>query len=434
MKKALLWGMCLFLVGTIDAQTTKFDYRENLKKHRSTIDFRNGEIYIVDSVHCFQYNETIQDVVPQLREYSLATNQDGEVTTRLIEFWNVETNTFRDRHQVLRAFDNQGKLSEEILQLANNGSSTFENSTRTRYNRNVAGNPSQIIHEVWNNGNWESKTRELYEYQSSIKPTLFIFQEYENGNWVNSFRVFTNYNQQGKIASSLFQLWQSEGWVNGNRTFETYNNQGQQTLSIREGWNADLNDWVQSSRIVYEYQFGRNNEVRTELFQDFDESWIPQSRELKFYDDQGNNSQTTAQNYLNEEWINVFNTILVYDAEQNLSRSVGELWVNNAWRTQNSCDYFYTLFTTDVQDIFAAHLACNFPNPFPIGNTFHCTGLEQLGVTQLNIYSMEGKLVYRQDVTNNTDFQINPSLPMGLYQVVMHNEKGLVFSKKIVFK
>lgn len=429
MKKTLLWSICLLIANVFYAQ--QFDYQSIKNNHEATIEFRNGEIFIADSVLCFQYDETSADVVPQLREYALATNDQGEVTEKLVEMWSTATNSYRDKQLFLRSFSGQNRLVEEITKVANNGAANFTNHSRIRFTRNAANNPTEVIREEWA-GSWILKSRELYEYQNGIRPTLFTFQTYENGNWVNNFRAFTNYNTGGKIASTLFQTWTDNNWLNGNRTFLSYNDDGQLILTNREIWDASITDWQLSSREIHVYQFGQNTETRDELYQDFDESWTPLSRKLKFYDDAGNLFQVTSQNYLNEDWVNVFKQISIYDENTNLSRSVGELWINQAWRTQNSCDFFYSLFVTNIRDLFEEQVTCKFANPMVTGSTFNCNGLSDMHDVSLRIFNLQGQQVHHQNIKNSDYFNINTKLPFGLYQVVLQTAQGIVFSKKVL--
>lgn len=429
MKKTLLWSIYLFFAATISAQT--FDYQQIRNTQPDRIEMRSGEIFIVDSVLCFQYDEATAAVVPQLREYALATNDQGEVTEKLVEFWNTATNTYDNKQRFLRSFDSRGNLAEEVMQVATNNSFDFENSTRIRFTLNAVNNPTEVIREEWA-GSWVLQSRELYEYQNGIRPTLFTFQRYENGNWVNNFRTFTNYNTDGKIASTLFQTWTENNWLNGNRTFLSYNDNEQLTLTNREVWNASASDWQLSSREVQVYQFDRNTETVDELYQDFDETWLPQSRKLKFYDDNGNLFQVTSQNYLNGEWINIFKQLSIYDDNNNLTRSVGELWVNNNWRTQNSCDFFYSLFVTSVKDVFTEKMTCHFANPLQGEGVFHCDQLSSMEDVQVRVFNLQGQEVYRQSIINSDYFNINTTLPLGIYQVVVQTANGIVFSEKVM--
>ncbi|MFK7936318.1 MAG: T9SS type A sorting domain-containing protein [Saprospiraceae bacterium] len=428
MKNTLLWSLFLFSSYLLSAQT--FDYQKIRKSQPDRVELRSGETFIVDSVLCFRYNEVLDGVVPELREYVLEINDQGEVTRKVVEYWDVAANQYLEREQVLRTFAGNGELIELVTQTVSDGSDNFINLNRTRFMRNAAGNPEEIVHEVWDN-NWQLESRELYEYEAGDRPSLFTFQMYENGAWQNQFQSFTNYNSDNKIASTLFQTWDNGVWQNGNRTFLSYDENGALILTNREVWNVSAGDWQLSSRQIQVYQFGINTEIRDELYQDFSDSWIPQQRELRFYDEAGNLFQSTKQTYLNEAWLNVFNNISIYDENGNLTRLIGQLWVEEDWRTQNTCDFYYSLFVTNVRNILQEQISCTYANPFKTGNAFNCAGLAEMQTAQLSIYNTQGQQVYYQNITYTDNFLINKKMPIGLYQIVIQTERGIVFSEKL---
>lgn len=429
MKRTLLWSWLLVSVCSLQAQY--FDYQKIRNNQPDQIRLRSGEIFIADSVRCFQYNEALNDVVPQLREYALENNDQGEVTRKLVEYWDVTALEYLQREMILRNFNSNGDLIEEIKQIVSDGSDDFVNSTRVSYILNGAANPNETIHEEWDGEKWRLQSRELYEYQAGVRPTLFTFQLYENDAWQNQFRSFTNYDEMGKEASTLFQTWNDGVWLNGNRTFLEYDSTGQLAQTNREFWDVMAEEWLLSSREVQVYQFGQNTETRDELYQDFTESWLPQQRALKFYDEAGNLFQVTRQTYFNDDWVNVFKNISIYDENGNLIRAVGELWVEDDWRTQNSCDFYYSLFVTNVQDVLTTQLDCTYANPFLTGSSFDCMGLVEMQTAQLRIFNTQGQQIHYQDITNADNFNINKKMPTGLYQIVIQTERGIVFSEKI---
>lgn len=429
MKRILLWvgllAHCSLLSQHFDFQTTRADYLEAFTTG-------NNEIYIADSVRCFQYNEAAGALVPQLREYPLEHNGRGEVTKKLIEYWDAATETYANQELVSRSFDEKGVLIEEIKEQKTAEAAGFSNYVRIRYSRNFASLSEVTTQEEWDGADWVMQSRELYEYQDGIHPTSFTFQQWTGTDWINQFRSFTNYDDNNVAISTLFQLWQNDDWQNGNRTFIAYDSLGQLSVTEREIWSVVDTNWVTSSREVQQYENGENVETREEIYEDFSNTWLPQTRILKSYDADSRLYQTVSQTYFNESWVNIFKNTSIYDHVGNLTQLTGELWVEENWRLQNKCEFYYALFTSVSTSSDVAPLECIYMNPVGQHATFECVGLADYDTALLRIFNMTGQLVHHREVTNDKQFTIYETLPSACYQVLIQTEQGIVFNKKII--
>lgn len=317
-----------------------YDYnQDNLLSERKIRDWINNQ-WIDQSRFLYNYDQ-LQRKVSQIFQLYLS-------------------NSWVDTSKKTYEYNPQGYLSTETTYRWNNGSwENWQLITSTYYN---TGEPDQDVYQIWENNSWVNSDRTVYEYNSNsiiIRFDIWLFE-----TWINLLRIVANYDANGLLYEIKIQIW-FFGWENLVRSLYEFDNNLNIKSVLNQGWDYDISDWVNDSRITLTYT--PENLPKTDL----EESW-------------------SANSY----WINYFLRTYNYDNFQNHNETIGQSWNGNGWSNSERevFDYVVSVEDNSTQGIKNYKLIGNYPNPFNPTTTiqFH---IPELSDVTLKIFNSIGEEV-----------------------------------------
>lgn len=237
------------------------------------------------------------------------------------------------------------------------------------------------------------------------KSSFEISVAYDNIDRINGELILYSKSQFATIDSSTRRTWtyNSKGLVD----FYQEEHYGQKGLDV--GWVIDRRttfDYDTNSRLVTDHVY-------------FNNALNPDAPELKYihqytYDQQGmlrELAETVNHNVINSSTTKL---VIQYDAFLNATTGEEYLWNGIAFNSKPSRHFIFSQDATSIQSPVANGMLHIYPNP--ANQTLNITASRDIG--RLDIYSIEGRLVYSCNLpSNHVSIDISSFLP-GVYSVV----------------
>ena len=223
-----------------------------------------------------------------------------------------------------------------------------------------------------------------------------IFQKWNNqtNEWESERKILHTYDDFQNITYSLIQEWDGSSWNTLQQIFYTYDENGNCIYELTEDWFE--NEWLNCEQVFYTYD--ENNKL-TELL------W---------------------QNWKTDEWVDYYIEEHDYDENENLIRDYVEAW--EIFHGIEQIEYFWSEFPpTNIAETINSQINI-YPNPAIETITISRDVL--LENTNINIYSVTGKLVNTSTLNNSGQIDIS-YLPKGVYFLNINTEKEN-FTKKFI--
>lgn len=334
--------------------------------------------------------------------------------------------------------------------------------------------------QIFNRGqlSYDSVGNFLGEFYESTNPSSNILRplyrtelEYDSLNRQTIYRFMDNEFEGVTIGDSLITIREDSLFYNdaSNNVAERliYRYDGMELVTnfrLTYSYNADdLRDtfWVESYqdtvfqpfyRYTYEYVAGLPvSEIRQQFI---DSVYVNDRRTLRSYDDRGNQTSFTGEDWQDEMWQVTFVDAYTYDdadqlvtqerrtfaGSEELSRTLSEFTYNEMgevterldYRTQETYDFVEVLYCEGFSSDFVSNTnaqiipltACPLPNPYVQGTAINCEQLEMGVRYDLEVISVDGKLVQRQQLRGGDAVQISGLPTTGLYFLNWTNENG----------
>ncbi|MCB0519758.1 MAG: T9SS type A sorting domain-containing protein [Lewinellaceae bacterium] len=394
------------------------------------------DFYVVDSLYCHTYDNSL-NAYAYLRQYNLDFTADGEVLESRQEAFLPWLGQWQNSMYQTYTYDGQNNLIEQVEQHWDTVAVDWINFKRTQNTPNQNGDYTEVLNQEWANGAWQNvdKVSSTFNAQGHIE--ILTQQLWENGNWRNNFRIIYATNGEGKIVQTKFQLWDlnNNSYYDVNRQTYTYDPQqlGLETERLTEIFNPVNSQWEKSSQNLKGYDSNGNpTEETVQLWDNVDSSWLNQNRTVQNFNPNKQVTLRTELLWTGDQWTNYFQTDNIYDANANLVRFELSGWQTTQWVLVNSCDFYVRFHHVVAAKETVQPVFCEIPNPLSPGQSFYCQNLPPGQIYQLAIYDLNGNLVQIEKVENQGFINIADPLPNGLYVATLYNERGIIFTQKLI--
>ena len=153
------------------------DFNQN---HEKKVNERSSEFYVVDSVYCYLYNDSLQSDVPFLRTYNLAfTDGNGDILESITQQYNIPSNEFINSQREENMYDVDRNLTEKTIQVWDISTDTWINFSKNTNVPNEFGNYTLVLNQEWHkpSGIWRNLNRQNTIYNEEGYPQLLEFEE-----------------------------------------------------------------------------------------------------------------------------------------------------------------------------------------------------------------------------------------------------------------
>ncbi len=427
-----------FISLSIFSQELTFDdILRDFSKNENKFQFRNNDIYVVDSIYCFSYNGDLMSNIPSTREYNLEFTQTGEAVQRLRQRWDENEMEWNNELLVSIEFDDDGNIVKIVEESWDTAWIEWRNVKRTQQEPNDDGQFTQVLEQLWDTASmdWINDNLVLFAYNGNGENTEFNRQiwDVQNSTWIDDFKI-TNIWSNGKLAADLFTKWfpDSMMWIDGNRSFHSYNNEGLKSEISTEIYDPWQDVWENSSRQTYAYDI-ENQQVslEVEVWDNVDSIWLNKDRFLNTYDLEGNNDSTFTQFWQDSIWVNFFLTTRQFDSVGHQTHFEVFIWQNAQWELLTICDFFWRLLNPVSVTEIEKEAFCRMSNPIQLGTEILCELPNPKNQYRMVFFDTFGRVQYAQVLSGNS-LIFNLRLPKGFYLGVILDGNEVVWRKKLI--
>lgn len=434
MKNALLTALCLMIWQIAFAQIpTIQEILKEQNKTRNQVQIRDADVYVVDSVYCYQRNQMTGEDEPVSRVYNLEFTELGIVFESLQQQYDPTNQLWVNSLYTTYTFDGNDELIETVNEVWEDND--WVNGTRVLNGLDGDGDILSVLNQHWENGAWVNDNRSTFTYNASDDNDKLVYEIWQDNDWQPDFQIFYAYNNDHLLVASIFQKWDesANAFGNINRIFRSYFT-GTDLISeeTAEVWDAFATtpDWIPSSRLTFEYDSeGKQLSLLRESYNAVEEIYVNAELVEEAYSMEGDNVSSITKGWQSEMWVNLSKIGREFDEAGNLKVFRFSFWQDEEWAEASHCEFFCTLtFVDDVTEI-EHELNCKMPNPFSNGQSILCKDIPNNETLELIIYDLNGKKIIAQPF----DSQMNiASFSKGIYFFTIQNQHKIVFREKIV--
>lgn len=397
-----------------------------------------ADVWRADSTYCYALDGATGEEIAVARNYNLAfTELKGQILEERRE-QRIDGEWINSLYKTYE-YDAEDNLVTTVDQGWMPSESAWVNSDKVLYDYNGnADNFDVITNQRWENEAWEDR----FQTQNTFNPTHFKLTQsdnfiFEDGAWVkdNVFYFSVNFNSL-LTEGILFQKRNEDGIIsNFSRTIIKRDEMGNDTLTtvelFNEGWNF-------VSRVYKEFE-GENEVLRTEQSYSTDtEAWFNVNQNETEYNEAGQQTQRISSNWstADNEFVPAFRNSFTYDEAGNLQEFDTYSYNFGEWVFNGRCEIFWSEYVVEIDPTVSTQelntTECYLANPIRSGASINCSELEFSSNPQLDIFDLQGRLVASQKITSQESIKIPALKNKGLYNLVIRNEHGILWRKKVV--
>jgi hypothetical protein len=445
----------------------------------ASFDLQTGES-IYSSSLSFNYdaeNELSNTVETKEDQFS------GAVTNRSTYFYNTSNGNLTLVEKATKvgtdwipieksvySYDSNGYLAETKI-IDNTNSVIF----RETYVNNSSGFILEIRNELQFNNELKLKNRTLYSRNADDKPTLTQYENYDlatgdilagnkniyeydaagntvlsirkilnasTSEWDNTYKQVNTYTSNNLLATteqSSPSLSNPTEWEPYARSVQTYINQIELDSIIN--YNLGGSGWEPINLQLHQYANGQL--IKDSSFYRSFNQWNITSRKFhKPADDIysiafGAIEGTEQQLYDNGSWTTITININEYtDLGNDLMKwEFRYLSLNNAniLDTSTYCNaYYHQTFSVSTNETATNTSTTIAPNPYKIGQTIRCIGLENNTDLTFSLYDLAGVLISEQNFDGGRGLVLPATVGAGMYIAVIRQGAQRLKTTKIV--
>lgn len=321
-------------------------------------------------------------------------NNDGLLTKLRYENYNDEV-LVTVRESYLTYNSNDDLLSDSTFEISGNNVLTFYESSTYTYDSQ--GRVSQLI---FDDQTVKRQTTYYYTGNSTLRDSIIEETTTQSVHYV-SYKFNLTYNSQGQLTNSLATYYYSPtGTNNIEYSYDyTYDTNGNILNTLVKTKNNGV--WELTYQTNYGYNI--NNLIEKEVLYSF------------------------AAN----TWEIEDSTIFSYDIHDNMVHE-------ESYRTSTNLifenDFFYSpLMTISTSTILERNNIKITPNPYQTFTPLKITGIENEPVINLQVFDLQGRMVFNNRFTNSQNIIINKELTSGMYIFNVSNKEGQTLKSQQVF-
>lgn len=414
----------------------------------------NSEAKIIEKRNLYKNGHHGWSTDKEIYHYNIQKRQD----TITLATWSDTENDWYYHTQRIYKYNSDNNLIRIVNQQWNETTQLWEIFTSTTLEYD---NQNRWINQLSNEVNRRTRT-----YDDNNRLTRDVFEYLENNQWLTLYSTIYEYNVIGQIT----RLYYSSNTFNPpifRETIYTYNNQHLRTSQVVSETNAwgqipplkdtfiyNVNnqlverqkaDWINdkwiwfNSRYLYEYDVNENPAVSLiQIRHTANHNWQNSSKDEIFYN--ADNRETDTYRYMiwdtiNTEWYDGEWTNYIYNQNNQLAERTIKNWENNTndyTENYSKLINYYSEKTITCIEPPGIEENCLFLNPYLPYSTIHCDNWEVEKMYQIQVFSIDGKLVYSNSFLGCDGFQIDKSLQKGWYVFVILEDENVLQKQKIL--
>ena len=336
---------------------------------------------------------------------------------------------------------NSGNLQTEELTLVWSASqSIWVNNQKYEFYYDSGNNPTGYLYSTWNTGSnlWEQNTKATYTNSTAGLPLVKLFQHWQTGtsSWQNFEQTTNQYNSYNQLTNDLDQLWNNgtASWVNNWKDQLVYYANNVQKTRDQFYWSTNGSIWMESY-----YTLNDSTGYMLEYYMkaiDFQNStYTFGDRYLYFYNLQHNYTEYDhlALDIPSGNWVTSGRRQYSYNQDGNNTVQLDQVWdsLSNNYVNYYKIENFFS-FTTNVWEKKDLSGYSFYPNPIRKGLPVNCTGLKTGEKYTIQLYSMNGQLIFSMPIHTGEDFFIPGNIAPGGYILTISIENRLITTGKVV--
>ena len=205
-----------------------------------------------------------------------------------------------------------------------------------------------------------------------------------------------------------------------------YDDNGNKTEELTQDWNTDSAAWINNSKTSYEYDDdGNKTEELQQIWYIDSAAWVNNYKYLDKYNDNGDLIENIYQRWdvYSTDWVNIDRSTYEYDDNGNKTLYTSQYWNGDDWFSYNKTNYYWSEFEVAGINDFGRNISI-YPNP--ARKFITVSGISN---AQISLYTIEGKLVKYEKLTNNKIDLSN--LSSGNYILKIESDAGIIIKKII---
>lgn len=362
----------------------------NFEKHNTT--YNTDNLILTETMTVWNTTSTAWDNFSKTNYYY---NAAKKLTTYQHLSWNNSI-TFGWTLKFQRDYTYNAANNVEIYNLWEYSVSTgiLTNSVRIYYAYDASQNNIERLTQKHNTtiGTLENQFFETNTFNAANDNTETISQTWVSGAWKNSNRYVNTFTPTHKISETVAQRFGTTAWEADLKTVNTYTSFDSLLLTTYERWNTSIGGWVNSTRIIYDYNVDRQlKEKKVEEYSIALSGW---------------------KNYGNETF--------EYNADKNLSAKDGySNWMSGGYYNSHYREeYICTNMPTAIKENSVQNDLEIYPNPVT-SNLFF---IDSKSNHSFSLFNLNGQSLQNGILKNGTNTIDVSGLSSGLYFMKIGNE------------
>lgn len=335
-----------------------------------------------------------------------------------ISYESWSNNNWINSSYVVKNYDKDGKITDDLSHLWDASSSTWKDFYSTNYEYDTNNLLNKIIYKSLDNTSnlLTFSQRASFTYNNENNIDVGFYEQWTNNAWQNSLKNTSSYDSNGYLVSGLIQRWNDNNWKNDLKIDYSNNSDGLFTQITRQKWNDSSSKWENFSQSTYTYNSSKKVSVETMNIWE-NNKWIERGVYTNSYDASGFLTHRLSQNLDDKLSILVNQQQTNYTNNQNgtIHQEISEIWreQSNSWENLSRTTYEYEN-TLGTHDLTKADIKI-FPNPTSDFINIH---LEESDNTKVSVIDALGSAILNENFVGN-DFSLN----------VMNLNKNVYFIK-----
>lgn len=293
--------------------------------------------------------------------------------------------TFIPTHRILRNYNTDNMVSEELTQLFDLSSFTpyqFETFTYSDFDLD------EKVKLEWNGSAYDSLFRNIYTYTGTLL-TEKLVERFMTGTWSNRDLYLYSYNAEYLPDTIQIQKWMGGSWQGRENYFFSYNPEGFiEQLNYQQNVGSGFTDYAQ---IFYTFNS--------------DSLLIKQEQQL----------------YTGVDWVNFIQEDYVYDTDGNLSYFDVSVWDGTVYFPKYRYSFTYETYG-EIIAIESAEQSILQIFPNPASSCLYFSSVENIPIKNIQFYNTTGQLISTVSIDNATSFSLTSASGMptvsGVYYLV----------------
>lgn len=183
---------------------------------------------------------------------------------------------------------------------------------KNEYDYDIYGNCIMNTYYNWDRlaASWVGSIRKESEYDSNGRNTGYVVYGWDDSQmaWIPTYMWATKYDEKGNVVEEIYMYGEVYygGYYSGERTVYGFDDNGNEVLNEKYDWDATLEQWIGSTRIVSSYSLflGKMMSLSIQVFGTGDDgAWKLAGKTELSQDELDTSHYTITTSYLyGDEW------------------------------------------------------------------------------------------------------------------------------------